>query len=417
MSGHHNHNQVHGQRLLNQEIDERFVLKLDKTIKKEGVNGIMMFGENNDYPKIIEKLINGSNSAKSVANIYAKFLTGKGFENESINNIIVGTDSRGKEITTKSLLRQVANSVSYHNGFYVHRNVNLAGETGTVHMKAFKDCRFSNADDLGYSAKIAVYDNWLKDSQMKKYDKTLIKDFNVFNPNLDVILEQIEKAGGITKYKGQIYFQFFDDQYFYPLSNFDTVYLDCDTENQLSLHKNRQTRNGFLKKIILRLAPMGTDAERNEMVASVRKQLGVNGDTFLILEDEFDPETGEMTKNGAYSYDTIDTNIDDKLFENWEKGLSNNIRKIGGKGVPAILIDYEEGKLSTTSGESIIQATNYYNAITNDDRALISNSFKEIFRNSAIPELKANTNWNIVPLALIQPVQNGTTDTSTTTNI
>jgi hypothetical protein len=68
--------------------------------------------------------------------------------------------------------------------------------------------------------------------------------------------------------------------------------------------------------------------------------------------------------------------------------------------IPAILIDYEESKLGTTSGEAIIQATNFYNAMTQDDRSKISDMFKELFENSAILGMAGNTNWKIKPLTL-----------------
>ncbi len=397
------HTHKKGQKLLSKEVSERLILKLDKTIKsvENGVNGVIWFGENNDYPQLIEKLINGSGTAKMVSNVYAKFLTGLGFENEAINNIVVGKDSRGKEVTLLSLLRQVSISVSKHNGFYIHCNVTRGAKIHDVHLKPFKDCRFAKFDDTGYSAKILVYDNWLKDSELKKYDKKYIKDFNVFNLKLDVVASQIKSAGSIEKYKGQIYFQFFDDEYFYPLSNFDPVYLDCDTESQNSLYKNRQIRNGFTKKTIVRVQPQGTEDEQDEFVKELKSTLGPDGTGLFVMEDDLN-DNNELSEKSAYKFDQLESNIDDKLFENWDKTIPNSIRKSGGKGVPAILIDYEEGKLSMTSGESIIQACNYYNAIIKDDQKLLSNSFKEIFSNFENNELANNQNWNIVPLQLVE---------------
>jgi hypothetical protein len=392
-----------GQKLLSKEVDERLILKLDKTIKsvENGVNGVIWFGENNDYPQLIEKLINGSGTAKMVANVYAKFLTGLGFENEAINNIVVGKDSRGKEVTVLSLLRQCAISISKHNGFYVHCNVTQGAKIHDVHMKPFKDCRFAKFDDKGYTAKILVYNNWLKDNELVKYDKKNIKDYNVFNLNPDVVAEQIRKSGRIENYKGQIFFQFFDDEYFYPLSNFDPIYLDCDTEAQNSLYKNRQIRNGFTKKTIVRVQPQGSEEEKEEFVDELKQTLGPDGTGLFVMEDDIDDDN-ELSDKSAYRFDQLDSNIDDKLFENWDKSIPNSIRKSGGKGIPAILIDYEEGKLSMTSGESIMQACNYYNAIIKDDQKLLANSFKEFLSKFDNTELANNQNWNINPLQLIE---------------
>jgi hypothetical protein len=394
-----------GQRLKNSEIDDRVKIKLDKSIRKEdkGVNGLMTFGENNDYPQVIEKAINGSVTAKAAANIYAKFLTGQGFENEAINNIQVGTDSRGKKITMLSLLRQACMSVANNNGFYVHCNENLSREVVDVHLKPFKNCRFAKPDDTGYSAKILVYDNWDKD-RSRRYKKEDIKEFNVFNLDDKVFTEQINNVGGIEKFKGQIYFQFLDNDFFYPLSPFDSAFLDCDTEDQISLFKNRTIRNGFFDKTVFSIIPGGTEEEQEAYVDKVKSLLGPDGDTSLVVETDVDDQ-GNIDTEKAIKIDTIKANINDKLFENWEKNLSNNIRK-AVKGIPAILIDYEESSLGTTSGEAIIQATNYYNALTKDDRSLISEAFEEIFKNFKNDLLKNNENWEIKELNLID---NGTT--------
>ena len=107
-----------GQRLLNAEIDKRVIIKLDSSINADGVNGIMTYGEKNDYPQIIEKLINSSVTAKAVSRMYAKFLTGGGFIDENLNSVIIGRDARGKEIKLLRLVRQISNSISKFNGKY-----------------------------------------------------------------------------------------------------------------------------------------------------------------------------------------------------------------------------------------------------------------------------------------------------------
>ena len=125
---------------------------------------------------------------------------------------------------------------------------------------------------------------------------------------------------------------------------------------------------------------------------------GAAGDRITLLFDDID-DTGEIKQSGAFKVDTIGTTINDKLFENWEASLSNNIRK-SFNGLPAVLIDYEQGKLSGTSGEAIEQATAYYNAVTTDMRNVLSQSFAEIFKLSENQTLATNTNWNIKPLTL-----------------
>jgi hypothetical protein len=402
-----------GQRLISKEIDKRVVIKPNKNIKRvnEGVNGLMIFGENNDYPQIMERLINGSVTAKSTANVYASFIAGDGFENEEINNILVGLTQRGKSLTLKALLRQVANSLSRNQGSYIHCNFTMDQRIKNVHLKPFKNCRFALADDTGYSAKISVYDNWEKDKD-NKYNKKQIKHFNVFNLDEKAFISQVNEAGGIENYKGQIYFLFLDNEYFYPLSNYDEVYLDCDTEAQLALYRNRQTRNGFFKKTVVRIQESLNEEVKLSLADDCRRSLGVDGDGLWIIEDEPN-ENGEFSDNMGFRIDQIDSDVEDELFKDWPKDLINNIRK-AAKGLPAVLIDYDESKLGTTSGEALIQATNYYNAVTRTDRAATEEVFEEIFSNFDNEILRNNKNWKIKPLSLIQEQKDGITNTGGT---
>jgi hypothetical protein len=403
-----------GQRLINQEIDERVVIRPNKQMKRveEGVHAVMGFGENNDYPQLMEKLIDGSVTAKSSANVYAKFLAGDGFENEEINKIQIGTDSRGKKITIQSLLRQVTNSISRNQGAYIFCSITAEGVIKKSSLKPFKNCRYGSPDETNYSPMILVYDNWEKDKRKKS--KKEPKVFNVFNLDDAALTSQINKAGGVKRFKGQIYSLFTDNRFFYPLSTFDSSYLDCDTEAQLALFRNRQVRNGFFKKTIIRIASGGTEKEQEELVASLRKSLGPDGDGLWVVEDEVD-ENGELSDKTGYAVDQLDDTINDEKFKDWPIDVSNNIRK-DAKNIPKVLIDYESGKLGSGSGEVIVKATNYYNAITKDDRTEVSEAFEEIFTNFDNETLKNNTNWKIKPLNLIEQEKDGITNTSTTTS-
>lgn len=394
-------------KLASKQVEQRVRIKLNKSIVSKGdnVNGIMSFGENNDYPQTIERLINGSKTAKALSRIYARFLTGFGFENEAINNVVIGRDARGKDVTIKRLLRNVAISRAYHAGSYVHCAITPERKIAAVKLIPFKYCRFNKIDDTGYASKIGVYSNWDKNPD-QKYNIKNITFYPIFNLKENVFKSQIAACEGKTieekfkNFKGQIYFDFVDDQFLYPLSPFDSVYLDCDTEQQVSGFKNNMTRNGMLKKTILRLAEPSSDHEAQELIEEVEKWMGTDGASTLTLYDDFDPETGDVKPSGSFKVDSIDSNINDKLFESWEKSLTNDIRK--PFNIPAILIDYEESKLGTTSGEAIIQATNFYNAITEDDRASLSEMFKEIFKHWKDPILSENKNWEIKKLNLYQ---------------
>ena len=397
------------QRLVLSELDNRVDITINRNIAKDNNGiGIMQFGADNNYPQFMERVILSSIDARVIANMNAKFLVGGGF-NDIINQQVVGKDGRGQEITVISLLRRIAQSLSMHNGALVHVNYSFENpkDPRIIDIKPipFKNCRFTKPNDLGYCAKVAVYDNWENDPNVK-FDRSRIRFFNTYTRSVPILLDQVRNNGGVLNHKGHVAFLFLDNHYLYPPSPFDPVYLDCDTQANIGVFKNNQIRNGFTDKMVFRVA--GDPDNVAEIAQHLRQMMGPDGDNCTVIEDKINPETNRIDKEHDVLAEKITTNINDKLFENWERTLSNNIRK--ANMIPQILIDYETSNLGTTSGESISQAVNLYNELTKDDRACISQFFRDIFSRSANEVLRNNTDWDIRPLNLMitanQNIQN-----------
>lgn len=81
-------------------------------------------------------------------------------------------------------------------------------------------------------------------------DKT-IERINVFNPDPDIVLEQIENSGGIDSYKGQILWQSLDGQFIYPTASYDSAITEISTDEGLGNVKMRNVRNNFLVSCML----------------------------------------------------------------------------------------------------------------------------------------------------------------------
>ena len=381
-------------KLLKNEVEKRLTVSLNKKMHDDISSGIMNYGEFNDYPQVIERLILGSQTGRACANIFGKFIAGMGFENDEINNTIVGKDVYGKDIKLQKLLRQFAQSIAFFNGGYIHNRFNNAGKITESKIVQFKNCRLSRVDDNGYCSRIAYSDNFANES-LSKDKKINITWFNSFNIN--AVQNQIKNVGGIEFYKGQIYHLFLDDSFIYPLSQFDSVYLDLDTEYQIQLFKNREIRNGMSDKVIMNINLTADEETKEDVINECHKWMSPDGDKLIIFENEFD-ENGIISEKN-FKIDRIATNINDKLFDGWEKSLPNNIRK-AIFALPAVLIDYEQGQLSQASGEMVKQAVNYYNSVTDGIRQSVSESFSEIFVNSNNEILSSNTNWDIKKLEI-----------------
>jgi len=372
------------------ELPPPFIVR---PVKQEGIE---LYDKDNAYPTRMERIIDGSVTAKSSAGMLSRFLVGKGFKDPLLNTLQIGKDRYERPITAYKLLRQIAKSLSYYAGFYVRAQFNgLLAVTAFDHVN-FKHCRFGLKDTQDYSGRIVIYNNWDKSlGQVKKKDFIPV---HVWNMDKDVIQFQINKAGGILKYKGQVYFNFTDEYYIYPMSPIDPVHFDADTENQISKFTNGEVRRGFFMKKIIHHNRFDSQNDADNFKDKLLEfQGGGHQSSFLVVEGLFDEE-GNLRTNDNIKIENVEQNINDKIFESYGKSVINNIRK-AYNAIPQILIDYEDGKLGTTSGEALYQASIFYNQMTQELRTFISESFHEMFSKWHQPEYN-DKDWAIEELIL-----------------
>ena len=181
-------------KLSSRDVPKRLTTELNKSIKFGG--GVMKFGDKDDYPNVIENIVSSSVTATATADIYSKFLTGGGFEEPGLNDLVVGRDVRGKEVRVLDILRIYSQSVSTFNGFWCHVPYNAALETGMPSLLNFKHCRFTKLDDTGYTPSMAFNKNFGANKGFKANESV---EYDIFNSNKDVIVSQANAAGGIDK--------------------------------------------------------------------------------------------------------------------------------------------------------------------------------------------------------------------------
>lgn len=373
------------------ELKPRVEVKADK--RKE----VMNYGDDNMYPTRMERLINGSVTAKQCANMYSRFLTGGGFVDASLNDIVVGKDITGyKDITAVDLLTSISNQLAYYGGVWIYRGLNGEYDTSNLRVLDFKNVRFGKMDSSDYAGKIIYYDNWDKSKEGKIKSDDFIK-YYAYNTNKDVIKAQADDAGGFRHYKGQVTFLFLDNTYIYPVSPIDVVQHDADTENMIQLFKNGELRRGFFAKYILTYTKFESEQAKKEFFRNLQTFQGAeNGGSILVNEGAFVDNNGRIAS--PFTINKVEQNINSDIFEQYEDSVSNNIRK-SFNNIPPVLIDYQEGKLSGTSGESIVQATQFYNSQTARDRKAISGLFGRLMSTWKDKSLR-NKNWDIIPLKL-----------------
>lgn len=373
--------------------------------------GIVKNGENNDYPTRMERFVNNSVTAKMCANMYARFLIGEGFVNQELNEIVVGVDSTtNKKITTFTLLKSIAREFSKHSGVFIH-----VKRDGNLHIPKLSvvpstDARFGKPDSKKFSGKVAVYDNWQQDGRL---DKSKIKSYNIYDSSKKIINYQItgnttpsdaDLISDLKKWGGQIYSYSLDDEFTYPLSPIDVVQHDADSELQVSLFKNGELRRGFFAKHIIMYDEFEDDNARQEFEEDLKSFEGATeGGSYLAVEGLVRDENGNIQK--PIEVITIDQNINDNLFVEYEKSFVKNIAK-AYNNIPLILIEMPEG-MSNTSGATFKEAVGIYNEQTAADRRAIEQIFTELMGQWK-DEKYRNVDWTIKKLNDVVTATNNT---------
>ena len=347
-------------------------------------------GEKNDYPTMIELLVGGSATAKACAGVIADFIYGKGFSLEAEARATARQQRtrfrkdtlyiNDKRETPNDLLKKVARSLSYHKGVFVQVNYNQLFQKTSVQVLPYRYCRLGARDSNNYRGKVLYYENWDNLQDKKEADKN-VKAIDLYDPSPKVIQEQVDAAGGWDNYKGQVYFLNLDRNDSYPLAWADVVLLDCESE----MLSTKYTRNGFKKGFFGTYAfvtsTMNSDEDREDFRDNLRNSIGVEAEQSVF---HFELEMKGDKLEDQVLVKPIESNVKADLFEYADKKTANNIRKTYGN-IPPVLIDFVEGKLGNTSGDSLKEARIFMQEQMQEERQDVQEMFEELFDNFAKP--------------------------------
>ena len=377
-------------------IRSTFIQIFNKLARYDKSNKIYLNGVDNSYPDFVESIISESVTASQCAKLMSDYISGKGFGDDA-NKIIVNKD---KELSLLRFTQDISESISEHNGVFIHVNYNGEFDIKSMDVIPFPDCRVGKKDGNDYSGKIVVCKDWGESLLVKK-----AIEIDVYNSDKKVIEKQIEAAKGIGKYNGQmLYFKF--GKYTYPLSPIHPCLKDAESETQASVYKNVSLRKGFFGKTLVVTKPLVSASEADENYKEQQTQrenfkttlkdfIGAeNADGVLHMEMEFDAEKIE----DVLFFKNIESNIDDKLFAHTENSVSDNIRMCFNN-VPAALIRSQDGKLFGSSGEAINAMKEFYQEQTNDERMMVEEIVNKLMKSFT----EKRENLKLIPLIAPKP--------------
>ena len=362
---------------------------------------LQSYGYDNLYPQNIMAITGASGTAQLCLNRYEKFVEGYGFDDD---NLAAWKTNRWGD-TTDDLLKAVAGDLTQFGGFALHVNYNVFGAISEVNYIPFEQLRLEECDDTGYVAHILQHLDWKGEktrSGKKQYlQKRYITYYNVFNPDPRVVQAEIEAAGGIESYKGQVLWVSMDGRNEYPTPIYDAAITEISTDEGLGNIKYRNARNNFLVACML-IAKKGTprvDENGNEVerqMISDEDLKAFQGDTrgskilYVELEnDEDEPKVVEFpVKNFDKEFSVTETSVTERIYAQFHQELFYAIR-IGKLGF---------------SGDVMQDAYEYYAGEVTTEQRFIERVFTQVFahwKDETMPK-----NFSIKPMKYISATTN-----------
>lgn len=344
-------------------------------ISRDQHYGIQKWDVGNDYPQMVLELIAASGTGKACTDTYAKFIGGKGFADPVFYNLIVNRHRQ----TADFLLGQIKVDYARLKGFALHVNYNANYEIVEVQHVPFENGRFCLPKQEGTTdfTQVAVHPDWgRRFLSLRRWRAEDIDYIDLFDPDPEVIQEQVNAAGGWEKWKGQIYYFSGDGPKTYPTPIADVVLTDMNTEEGMANVANRNARNNFFPAgILVDYKTTGGeeagDENAHELNDIEEALLDVQGDTnagkILYITADSKEESPEFKPMNSINYD--------KQFEVTGIRTQKNIGRAYNQ--PTILRNEDVG--ASFGAELLKNAFNYYNAVTVDERMAVERVFEEIF--------------------------------------
>lgn len=345
---------------------------------------ILRYDVDNAYPQRMYQYYLRSGYTKLCVKLYAKFIFGGGLTDKALYKTVIN-DKRQK---LDQLLRQTILDYGIFKSFLWHFNYNALGRIHSIQKVPFEYGRLGIPDDMEYVGKVALWNNWDR-SFRKNSGNRKIDYLDVFNPDPNVVLAQMETAGGIEKYKGQVLY-FNPDGEDYPYCSFDSVIEDVRSDAGISDFKLSSIENGFLvAQAVEYPGTFDTEEDRREFDDSLRNLQGPRkAGSFAVMENP-------LAKELPIKFNKVETQNNDRLFEWTEQSIQDKIRK--NYLIPPDLIG--EFKGGALSAQQIGDAYEYYNAVTQDERLLFEELLTYVFQYWRDPV--ATTDYTLIPLQYV----------------
>lgn len=366
-------------------------------VNYSSIHNLQTYGFDNLYPQHLQHITAASGTAELCIARYAKFIEGNGFNDTMLSEYAVNRAGT----TFDEILHDVSGDIARFSGFALHVNYNVLCEITSVNFIPFEMCRLEEDDDAGHVAHILIHPDWTGHKRHHGIRLAVNDDnisrINVFNPDPSVVALQIEAAGGIENYKGQVIWCSMDGKDIYPTPIYDAAITEISTDEGLGNIKYRNVRNNFLIACMLvakKGAPSlsGEDGRPDRGMIEVNDLLKFQGDEnaskIMLVEVENDEDVPQVVSFPSSNYDkefsVTDTSVTERIYSQFHQELFYSIR-IGKLGF---------------SGQVMQDAYEYYAGEVTNEQRFISRVFSRVFSHWYDKSI-AGADFTIEPLRYI----------------
>lgn len=220
----------------------RFPIKNRKVeTRKSVVKGVLTFGPDNLLPQTLIDMVSNSVTASSCQLIRARFIEGNGLFNKALSETKVYRNG----LTIDELIRQTSQQIAAFEVISLLVNYNGLGQIVGIKPVPVELIRLYERDGFGNLTHAGIFPHigsYLNANRRKEHTK-----INLFNPDPLAVMQQIEQAGSVESYPGQLIYEPFsmpgDEEYHLP--TYAAAFRDIETENELSEYDYRTVTNGF----------------------------------------------------------------------------------------------------------------------------------------------------------------------------
>lgn len=352
------------------------------TIRDNRSEGIINYGDKNNYPQVIRKAGKSSGRTTQCLNITRKFYRGKGLPLPFYKTVI-----NEKGLTVDKAHRAFCDDKALYRGLAAHVNRDMNGKIVSITPIPFEELRIGLPDEKTGVIKIKHHVDWGRETG-RPWKREDITEFDLYSNDPKVISEQVNAAGGFDKWKGQILYWSANGYLKYPEASCDPVIEDVVSDDEAKQFRLNNITTQFIIPKAVKTPITEDDEERQRFRDNLENFQGArNASKLLHIEGGIED-----------MFEDMNINSQDGIFKETEDSVKESIRQCYGIEV-ILLSDQVAGKLGANQQE-MQDAYASMNAKTVDDRTEIEELLVELFTNwHDESHIKDLNNFVTIPLS------------------